>query len=117
MAPLPNAAASAVPKILHAIILGAPASGKGTISERLVKQFSFQHLACGDLLRQNQQQGTPLGLEAAKYIERGQLVPDELVTECVLHKVADIPKTTSWLLDGFPRTIKQVCVHSTISSS
>lgn len=100
--------AGSTKNILHAIILGAPASGKGTISERLVKHFGFQHLACGDLLRQNQQQGTALGLAAAKYIAGGQLVPDALVTECVLHKVTDIPETVSWLLDGFPRTVQQV---------
>lgn len=95
-------------KIVRALILGAPASGKGTISERIVKEFGFQHLACGDVLRQNQLDGTPLGLEAAKYVRHGQLVPDQLVTKCILQKVGALPQDLPWLLDGFPRTLPQV---------
>lgn len=102
------AASSAARRVVRALILGAPASGKGTISERIVRQFGFVHLACGDVLRQNQTLGTPLGQQAARYISDGQLVPDKLVTECMLDRLAAMPTNTSWLLDGFPRTLPQV---------
>lgn len=109
VAAVANSAASSVAgRVVRALILGAPASGKGTISERIVRQFGFVHLSCGDLLRQHQQLGTPLGQQAARYIGDGQLVPDQLVTECVLERVAAMPTDSSWLLDGFPRTLPQV---------
>lgn len=98
-----------LPQVLRAVIMGAPASGKGTISERIIKHFQLHHLACGDILRQNIQNGTELGKEAEQYIKKGQLVPDRLVVKCILDKIKEIPgqPTVSWLLDGFPRTIAQ----------
>lgn len=96
---------SKVPQVLRAVIMGAPASGKGTISERIIKQFQLHHIACGDILRQNIQNGTELGKEAERYITGGQLVPDRLVVKCILGKIKEIPgqPMASWLLDGFPR--------------
>lgn len=94
-------------KFLHAIIMGAPASGKGTISERILKKFHLHHISCGDILRQNIEQKTSLGLEASKYIRTGSLVPDELVNKCILEKISALPPQTDWLLDGFPRTVQQ----------
>lgn len=96
-------------KVFRAVIMGAPASGKGTISARICSHFKLHHLACGDILRQNIQLKTPLGEEAQKYISVGKLVPDELVIKCILDKIKEIPSPSenTWLLDGFPRTIEQ----------
>lgn len=93
-------------KLFRAIIMGAPGSGKGTISERIVKRFNFKYAATGDLLRQNVKMRTPLGIEADKYMKSGQLVPDDLIIKCILNRVSAIGND-SWLLDGFPRTIAQ----------
>lgn len=93
-------------KIFRALIMGAPASGKGTISSRILKKFNLKYMACGDILRQQIQLKTPLGLEARKFTEKGQLVPDDLVIKCILNKINGIGND-SWLLDGFPRTIEQ----------
>lgn len=98
-------------KLYRALIMGAPASGKGTISERIITCFNLNHLACGDILRKNIELKTPLGLEATKYIAKGQLVPDPLVIKCILSQIKELvasrPESPSWLLDGFPRTLEQ----------
>lgn len=70
--------------------MGAPGSGKGTISERIVKRFNFKYAATGDLLRQNVKMKTPLGIEASKYMQAGQLVPDDLILKCILNRVSAI---------------------------
>ncbi|XP_018571123.1 GTP:AMP phosphotransferase AK3, mitochondrial [Anoplophora glabripennis] len=93
-------------RIFKLVILGAPASGKGTISQRIVKVFHLKHISSGDKLRQHIQNKTAVGLEAQKYINEGKLVPDEVMIKfikCELQKVED----ESWLLDGFPRTLSQ----------
>lgn len=87
--------------------MGAPGSGKGTISDRIIKKFNMKHLSCGDILRRHIQQQTPLGVTANKYMQNGQLVPDNLVIDCILDEVSNIGHQKSWLLDGFPRTIEQ----------
>lgn len=67
----------------------------------------MKHLSCGDILRRHIQQQTPLGVTANKYMQNGQLVPDNLVIDCILDEVSNIGHQKSWLLDGFPRTIEQ----------
>lgn len=93
-------------KVFRAILIGAPASGKGTISERIIKRFNFQYISSGDILRQNIRLKTRLGLQAQKYIQNGLLVPDDLVNQCVLNRINAIGND-SWLMDGFPRTVDQ----------
>ncbi|OQR71037.1 GTP:AMP phosphotransferase [Tropilaelaps mercedesae] len=93
--------------VFRALIIGAPGSGKGTISEWIVRDFNLKHLAAGDLLRKNIKDKTPLGREASLYVEKGQLVPDALVTKLILQELSTTFNNQSYLLDGFPRTIPQ----------
>lgn len=86
--------------------LGAPGSGKGTISNWIVRDFGLKHVSSGDLLRHNINEGTPIGKEAKAFMDKGELVPDEVMVNLVsseLKKLGD----QSWLLDGFPRTQPQ----------
>ncbi|KAH9374106.1 hypothetical protein HPB48_005375 [Haemaphysalis longicornis] len=94
-------------KIFRAVIMGPPGSGKGTISEWIVRDFSLKYLSCGDLMRQNVRSKTKLGLEMQPFMDKGQLVPDELVTKFILHEANENFKNDPWLLDGFPRTVPQ----------
>eukprot|EP00934_Nitzschia_sp_Nitz4_P003688 Nitzschia sp. Nitz4//scaffold162_size51285//7600//9536//NITZ4_006965-RA/size51285-processed-gene-0.42-mRNA-1//-1//CDS//3329537961//3678//frame0 len=92
-----------------ALILGKPGGGKGTISDKILKDFPhFQHVSTGDLLRSHVRQGTTLGTEANKYMSDGQLVPDHLMVELVMHEATPhLEQGKSLLLDGFPRTVEQ----------
>ncbi|XP_045481740.1 GTP:AMP phosphotransferase AK3, mitochondrial [Harmonia axyridis] len=90
----------------RSVILGAPASGKGTISSRIVKAFGLEHIASGDRLRINIKENTPLGNTAKSYIEKGLLVPDDVMVNFISKELQQLKKNT-WLLDGFPRTVSQ----------
>lgn len=91
--------------MFKALIIGAPAAGKGTISKRIVKTFNLIHISSGDLLRKNIEQKTELGKQVSKYTDSGNLVPDEIMTALILHELDDCHQ--SWLLDGYPRTVAQ----------
>lgn len=88
---------------LRALILGAPGSGKGTISSRIVRKFDMKHISSGDILRQNIMNSTPLGLAAKKFVDIGQLVPDEIMINVISDEL-NKNSNENWLLDGFPRT-------------
>ncbi|XP_053695586.1 GTP:AMP phosphotransferase AK3, mitochondrial [Sabethes cyaneus] len=92
--------------LFRAVIMGAPGSGKGTVSARIVKTFNMKYISSGDMLRSNIQQKTDLGKIAEQYIKDGKLVPDIYITKCILSELEKI-KTKPWLLDGFPRTLDQ----------
>ena len=85
--------------MLNIVIFGAPGSGKGTQSERIVEKFGINHISTGDVLRAEIKNGTELGKTAKGYIDQGQLLPDELII--------DILASTLDIFDGFPRTIAQ----------
>jgi len=88
--------------------MGPPGGGKGTLSSRLVKEFSLKHFSSGDALRGHITEGTQLGKEAKGFMDKGELVPDNLLVDVVLAHVVDVEaKTNRWLLDGFPRTVNQ----------
>lgn len=92
--------------LFRAVIMGPPGSGKGTVSDRIVKHFALKHLSSGDLLRVNIQKKTDIGILAKSYIEQGQLVPDDVITRLVVLELNNFGDH-NWLLDGFPRTVPQ----------
>ncbi|CAM9554560.1 unnamed protein product, partial [Discosporangium mesarthrocarpum] len=92
------------------IISGAPASGKGTQCELIKERYGVVHLSTGDMLRQAVKDETPVGLEAKSYMDKGLLVPDEVIIGIVCDRLAEADcQEKGWLLDGFPRTRAQVC--------
>lgn len=92
---------------MNLILLGAQGSGKGTQAQRLAEILNLMPCASGDLLREAIAQGTPLGQQARPYVERGDLVPDELVVKMILERIQSLDGTRGIILDGFPRTIPQ----------
>ncbi len=89
------------------LLLGAPGAGKGTQARFLAETLGVPHVASGDLLREHRQQGTPLGRAAQEYMDRGDLVPDDLVVDMILERLDADDATQGALLDGFPRTLAQ----------
>jgi adenylate kinase len=92
------------------LLIGPPGSGKGTQGELLAQKFGLAHIAAGDLLRAEVEAGTPLGKEAADYLDRGELVPDELVIELIMPLVVASVQENGYVLDGFPRSVGQALV-------
>ena len=93
--------------MLNVVIFGAPGSGKGTQSELIIKEYGLDHISTGDVLRSEMKNDTELGKIAKDYIEKGQLVPDELIVN-MLAKVLDSKENSKGVsFDGFPRTIPQ----------
>ncbi len=93
--------------MFNLILFGPPGSGKGTQSEQLIAKYHFKHLSTGDLLRNEIASKTPLGLEAKKFMDKGQLVPDEVVIGMISSALDANPDVTGFLFDGFPRTATQ----------
>lgn len=93
--------------MFNLILFGPPGSGKGTQSEKLIAKYNFKHLSTGDLLRSEISRKTPLGIEAKKFMDKGQLVPDEVVIGMISYALDENPKVTGFLFDGFPRTSTQ----------
>ena len=89
------------------IILGAPGSGKGTSATYLREKYNLAHISTGDIFRANIKGGTPLGIEAKSYIDKGQLVPDSLTVSMVEDRLSQDDCNKGYILDGFPRTIAQ----------
>jgi adenylate kinase len=89
------------------ILFGPPGSGKGTQSENIVSKFGLKHLSTGDLLRREKAEKTPLGLEAKSFMDKGQLVPDEVVIGMIDSCLENNPGAKGFLFDGFPRTAAQ----------
>ena len=89
------------------ILLGAPGSGKGTQAIEICKRFGIPHVSTGDIFRENIKNGTPIGIVAKGYIDRGQLVPDDVTVEIVRQRLKKDDCEKGFLLDGFPRDIHQ----------
>ena len=89
------------------IMLGAPGAGKGTQAKKIADKYSIPHISTGDIFRANIKNGTELGKKAKTYMDQGALVPDELVVDLVVDRVAQDDAKNGYVLDGFPRTIPQ----------
>ena len=92
---------------MNLIILGAPGSGKGTSATVLREKYSLAHISTGDIFRSNIKNGTPLGIEAKSYIDKGALVPDSLTVSMVEDRLSQDDCKKGYILDGFPRTLAQ----------
>ncbi len=89
------------------IFLGPPGAGKGTQAKAIAEHWQIPHISTGDILRQALQNKTQLGIKAQAYMDKGELVPDILVQEMVQERLNQGDTKSGWILDGFPRTVKQ----------
>lgn len=92
---------------MNVVLLGPPGAGKGTQAARIVEKYNVPHISTGDIFRANIKAGTELGKRAQEYMNRGELVPDELVVEIATDRLAADDCKEGFLLDGFPRTVFQ----------
>ncbi|HWB38485.1 MAG TPA: adenylate kinase [Rugosimonospora sp.] len=92
---------------MRLVLVGPPGAGKGTQAEFIAAQLAVPKISTGDIFRANVSQGTPLGVEAKRYMDDGKLVPDEVTINMVRERLAEPDATDGFLLDGFPRTVPQ----------
>lgn len=93
--------------MLNLVLFGPPGAGKGTQSEKLIAKYNLIHLSTGDLLRSQIAAGTELGLRAKQLMDKGLLVPDEVVIGMIDHKLRENQSALGFIFDGFPRTVPQ----------
>ena len=93
--------------MLRALLLAPPGAGKGTQGELLAAERGVPHMATGDMLRRHVAEGTDIGTRARAYMEKGELVPDEIVNQLVGEAIAELDPAGGFVLDGFPRTLEQ----------
>ena len=93
--------------MLRTILLGAPGAGKGTQASRIVEKYGIPHISTGDIFRDNLKRKTERGLKAQEYMNRGELVPDDLTCEIATTRLLEDDCKNGFLLDGFPRTVYQ----------
>lgn len=93
---------------MNAIIFGAPGSGKGTYASRLQSKLGVDVIAMGDIFREIMREDSELGKKVKGYVEKGLLVPDDIVVEVLKQRLAKVPKGRGFILDGYPRTVEQV---------
>lgn len=92
---------------MKVVLLGPPGAGKGTQAKNLCEALEGSHLASGDILRSERNQGTPVGRQVSEILDAGKLVPDSIITEMMISKVLEAKASGDFILDGFPRTIAQ----------
>ena len=92
---------------LDLVLLGPPGSGKGTQAARLTEKYRIPAIATGDILRAQVEAGTPQGQRVKSYLDRGELVPDQLVVDIIRHRLSQPDTEAGFILDGFPRTVPQ----------
>ena len=92
---------------MNLVLMGLPGAGKGTQAEKIVETYGIPHISTGDMFRAAIKEGTPLGLQAKQYIDRGDLVPDEVTIGIVRERLSKDDCQNGFLLDGFPRTVAQ----------
>ena len=102
---------------MNIVLLGAPGAGKGTVAQELVDEFDVAHISTGDLLRAAVKAASELGIQAKKYMDAGELVPDQLVIDLVKERLAADDAQRGFILDGFPRnTVQAVTLDTELSS-
>jgi len=99
---------------LNLVFLGPPGVGKGTYAKELSKRYNIPHISTGDIFREEIRKGTELGKKVKSYVERGELVPDEIVIEVVRKRLSQDDCKRGFILDGFPRTINQAIALDSI---
>ncbi len=97
------------------MLLGVPGAGKGTQAKRLSTALELSHISSGDLFRENLKNGTPIGVEAKKYLSHGELVPDEITIEMIEERLGQADGGSGAILDGFPRTTRQADALETMA--
>ena len=95
---------------MRLVLVGPPGAGKGTQAQFLASHFSIPHISTGDIFRANLKSGTPLGLQAKGFMDRGELVPDSVTNEMVRNRLSQGDVGNGFLLDGFPRNVPQAKV-------
>ncbi len=93
--------------MLNIVLFGPPGAGKGTQAEKLINRYNLKHISTGDLLRSEISKGSELGLKAKDFIDKGMLVPDEIVIRMIENFLNQNSNSNGFIFDGFPRTIKQ----------
>ena len=93
--------------MFNLVLFGPPGSGKGTQSANIIDKYNLVQLSTGDILRGEVKNETPLGIEAKKFMDQGQLVPDEVVIGMISSKLDENPEVKGFIFDGFPRTVAQ----------
>ncbi len=93
--------------MLNIVIFGPPGAGKGAQSQNIISKYHLVHLSTGDILRSQIALGTPLGIKAKKLMDKGELVPDEVVIGMINFKIENSPNPQGFIFDGFPRTVAQ----------
>ncbi len=92
---------------MNLVLMGLPGAGKGTQAQKIVEDFDIPHISTGDIFRAAIKNETPMGLEAKKYIDKGELVPDEVTNRVVKERLAQDDTSKGFMLDGFPRNLNQ----------
>ncbi|GIV39913.1 MAG: adenylate kinase [Thermonema sp.] len=93
--------------MINLVLFGPPGAGKGTQSKKLIEKYDLVHISTGDLFRKHLSEGTPLGQLAQKYMDQGELVPDQVVIDMVADKIRAHQGAKGFIFDGFPRTVSQ----------
>ena len=92
---------------MNLLIMGAPGTGKGTMSNIITKEFEVVHVSTGDMLRASIANGSPVGLEAQNYMNSGKLVPDSIIHDIIVERLGQKDMDAGFLMDGYPRTLEQ----------
>lgn len=92
---------------MRLIFLGPPGAGKGTQADRIAAHFNVPHIATGDMMRQAAARGTDFGLKAQEYMDRGELVPDDITNKAAKDRISEPDAEKGFILDGYPRTLEQ----------
>ncbi len=101
---------------MNLVLMGLPGAGKGTQAERIVEDYNIPHISTGDMFRAAMKEGTKLGLKAKSFMDKGELVPDEVTIGIVRERLSKDDCSKGFLLDGFPRTVPQAEALETILS-